>query len=189
MVRLSVFFIIMLSEVFTLAAQPLKSMVVRDANGKLVGQLLDNEESRALMRYRLTGGDNVLLEATPFSLRSALNTNLIFVGSSDCTGVEAYLRTTATSTFMQLTQRQALVLNRFSSVSPLTVVSSLLYLSDKFPTFVSLPGPPTSQYAVFPSGFTCLPLAPDDDDGNPIYIRVVRSEDLTQKFTPPFWAD
>jgi len=175
---------------------PLKQRYLLDSQGNKVGLLVDNEELRATVQYELASGDSVRLDATPWALGSRPVVELYFIGSTDCTGPEAFTlvgRGQDLTTLFHLAKRQATVLNVTSPASNTTQLSSRLYVTDPFPMAMPAPADPsTSIYTRFafpqpaPSFGECRAVL-NDLSGQQV-LRYTFVEDLAAKFTPPFWV-
>ena len=160
-----------------------------DSQGKQVGKLVDSEKptSTTWVRYTLAGGDTVLLQATAGALTAGPTGLLYFFGSTDCSGPQIYISVGGTNQpiiaggFGQLSKRQPLIVNRFST--SFTAASSILYVTDPLPVPVLGSGVPTSLLSTSGCRSTVLP----DLTGVPL-LRYQQVEDLSAKFTPPFWA-
>jgi hypothetical protein len=181
---------------------------VVDATGKVVGEIIAGGVGGASIKYTLSTGDFVVLSASPQGLS---NFGVIPLGASpasarvyfreaDCSG-DAYVTPGPTPT-AQFTRHQAMVLQNFFLTPPLPpacpslpLSSDWLFVSDSLacPYSPLGPGNAITFLAYYGSGPLpgCAPIpapgltAPMFSPGPfTIYKRV---EDLTTKFTTPFF--
>jgi len=160
-----------------------QSRYVLDSSGKTVGQLIGNETRPALIRYHLLTGDTVLLEAFPYGLRQAVpfTSPVYFTSSTNCSAGVAYVDPLLTA---QLTRRHAVTVNTFSATSPITLTSSLLYVSAPFPSVTQMPSGTvtTSRYQNGLCQSVTFPI------GGYFLLQVNLTQNLFTQFTPPFWT-
>jgi hypothetical protein len=178
---------------------------VVDATGKIVGEIIAGGYGGASIKYVLSTGGFVVLQASSTALTNlgASGTALfgkVYFKESDCSG-DAYLTLGPTTIANQLTRQQAMVLTApiFSTppspfgncpMGPI-LFDSWLYVADTSACPVLyFPGDPahsvtfSAVYAFGPTGTNCMPLAGPPQGG--AFQAFHRVEDLTAKFPPPY---
>jgi hypothetical protein len=164
---------------------------VYDAKGKLLGDLVIYDTyhrvSWATVRYTLSGGDQVALLVSPWSIMSDVmpgGSNVLFK-TANCTGNDALV---VYGNYPQLMKRQAVVLNT-GTYPQYFPTEAWLWASDPLPLPATLP-PGTVFLSQWDnnacSNYPAPGYTPAGFIGGAVWVHKV--ENLLAKYTRPFYV-